>query len=50
MGKDSAYYKEKYRKQREILDKLLTQLPDPAKELVEYKLQDSALSTLQSYC
>ena len=50
MGKDSAYYKEKYRKQREMLDKLLTQLPDPAKELVEYKLQDSALSTLQSYC
>lgn len=50
MGKNSAYYKDKQKKQIEQLEKLLDELPPLCKELIDFKKQTSAYSTLISYC
>lgn len=51
MGKDSKYYREKFKKQEETLNKLVKSLPTSVGELIDFKFhQGTALNTLISYC
>ncbi len=50
MGKNSEYYKGKEQRQRNDLNRLLDRLPALCKELIEFKEQSTAISTLISYC
>ena len=50
MSKDSQYYKEKTRKQKELLNELILRLPPCAREYIQSKEHTSQLSTLIVYC
>lgn len=50
MGKDSEYYQKKELEQNRNLERLLSNLPPLCKEVIEFKSQTCATSSLVSYC
>ena len=50
MGKNSQYYEQKYRKEKQRLEVMKLQLPKCAIDVLEYKEQSVQTSTLISYC